>query len=65
MMVPIRCFSCGKVLGQAYEEFIERVKKGESPDDVLNDLKIIKYCCRRMIFSQADLIDEFMKYKVR
>ncbi len=64
MMVPVRCFSCGKAIGQAYEEFLERVKKGEKAEKVLDDLKITRYCCRRMIFSQADLIDDFMKYNV-
>ncbi len=62
MMVPVRCFSCGKVVGSLYEEFVEKVKKGESPKKALDDLGVKRYCCRRMIFTQADLIDKIMKY---
>lgn len=62
MIVPVRCFSCGKVIGQEYEAFIERVEKGEEPDKVFNDLGIERYCCRRTLFSHVDLIEEVMKY---
>jgi DNA-directed RNA polymerase subunit N len=63
MMVPIRCFSCGKQLAQAYEEFKKRVDKGEKPEKVLDDLGVTRYCCRRMLFAQVDLIDEISKFK--
>ena len=64
MMIPVRCFSCGKVVGQLYEQFLKRVEKGEQGDKVLDELGVSRYCCRRMILSQADLIDDVMKYKV-
>jgi DNA-directed RNA polymerase subunit N len=63
MLVPIRCFSCGKVIGEHYEQFKERVQRGESAEKVLDDLGIKRYCCRRMIFSHTDTIDEINKYK--
>ena len=63
MLVPVRCFSCGKVIGSSYEKFRERVEKGEKPGKVLDDLGIEKYCCRRMIFSHVDFIEEILKYK--
>lgn len=64
MIVPVKCFSCGKVIGDVYEEFAKRVKAGENPKKVLDDLGIKRYCCRRMLFTQAELIDEIMKYNV-
>jgi len=63
MMVPVRCFSCGKVLGSLYEEFQEKIKKGENPEKALDDLGVKRYCCRRIIFAQTDIIDDIMKYK--
>ncbi len=63
MIVPVRCFSCGAIVGEKYEQFAERVKKGEEPGKVMDDLGIKKYCCRRMIFSHVDFIEELMKYK--
>ncbi|MFH1257212.1 MAG: DNA-directed RNA polymerase subunit N [Candidatus Diapherotrites archaeon] len=65
MIVPIRCFSCGKVLAQDYEEYVKRTsEKKETPEKVLDELGIKRYCCRRTIFSHVDLIDEIMKYNV-
>lgn len=64
MMVPVRCFSCGKVIGHLYEQFRKMVEQGENPKKALDDMKLKRYCCRRMIFSQVDLIDEIAKFKV-
>ena len=58
MLIPVRCFTCGKVVGSAYPEYAKRVKAGENPKDVLDDLGFERYCCRRMIVSHADLIGE-------
>ena len=64
MIVPVRCYSCGKVISQYYEEFKRRVEKGEDPKEVLDALGLDRYCCRRMIFGQVDLIDDVLKYSV-
>ena len=63
MMVPVRCFSCGKVIGSLYEEFLERTKNGETPEKALDALGAKRYCCRRMLLTQVDLADEIMKYQ--
>ena len=62
MIIPVRCFTCGKVIGSAYEEFKERIEKGEDPDKILDELDLDRYCCRRMIISHVDLIDEVMPF---
>lgn len=62
MIVPVRCFSCGKPVGGFYSEFKERVEKGEDAGKVLDDLKVKKYCCRKTLLTHAELIDEVMKY---
>ncbi|MFH1224759.1 MAG: DNA-directed RNA polymerase subunit N [Candidatus Diapherotrites archaeon] len=64
MIVPVRCFSCGRVVAQEYEEYLRRVQKKESADKVLSELGVEKYCCRRTIFAHVDLMDEIAKYKV-
>jgi len=58
MIVPVRCFTCGKVVGSAFADFQKRIEMGESPADVLDSLGFERYCCRRMLVSHADLIDE-------
>ncbi|MBS3782136.1 MAG: DNA-directed RNA polymerase subunit N [Candidatus Thermoplasmatota archaeon] len=62
MIVPVRCFTCGKVIGNVYENYKNRVENGEDPEDVMDDLGIERYCCRRMLLSHIDLIDEVMQY---
>jgi len=62
MIIPVRCFTCGKVIGSAYETYVKRVKMGEAPAEVLDSLGIKRYCCRRMLLSQIKLIDEVMHF---
>ncbi len=64
MIIPVRCFSCGKVIGHLYEEFKERVKKGEDPKKVLDDLGLKRYCCRQMFLTHVDLLKEVAKFKL-
>ena len=62
MIIPIRCFTCGKVIGNVYEIYEDRVERGEEPEEVLDDLGIERYCCRRMFLTHKDLIDDVMQY---
>ncbi|MCL5430573.1 MAG: DNA-directed RNA polymerase subunit N [Candidatus Marsarchaeota archaeon] len=61
MMMPVRCFTCGAVLADKWEEYEKRtVKEKEDPAKVLDDLGVKRYCCRRMFISNVELIDEFI-----
>jgi len=62
MIIPVRCFSCGKVIASVYEEFKRRVEAGEKPKEVLDALHVDRYCCRRMVLSHIDLIDEVIPF---
>ena len=62
MLVPVRCFSCNKIIGGSYEEFIERKEKGDKPAEIMDDLGIKRYCCRKIFVSHLDLIDELLPY---
>ena len=64
MIIPIRCFSCGKVIGNKYEEYTKMLEEGIDPKKALDDLGLERYCCRRMILSHRNLIDEVMQFKV-
>ncbi len=62
-MMPIRCFSCGKVVADRWEEYDRRVNRNnESPEKVLDDLGMTRYCCRRMFISHVELIDEIINF---
>ena len=62
MMMPVRCFSCGHLVGDKWDEFARRVKQGEKPGDVLDDLGLKRYCCRRMLLGNVEVIDDVMRY---
>ena len=54
-MIPIRCLSCGKVISAYFEKYEERVKDGQNPKEVLDDLGVTRYCCRRMLISHVEI----------
>jgi DNA-directed RNA polymerase subunit N (RpoN/RPB10) len=62
MIIPIRCFSCGKLIAHVYQPYKELIEKGENPNDAFNQLGIHRFCCRRMILSNVDLIDDLLKF---
>jgi len=64
MIIPVRCFTCGSVIGDLYNKFEEEIKKGRKPQEVLDELGVTRYCCRRMLLSHVECIDEIMKYPV-
>ena len=58
MIIPVRCFSCGKLIGQFWESYKERTGKGEDSKTVLDSLGVERFCCRSMFISNVDLIKE-------
>ena len=53
-MIPVRCISCGKVVSAFYDEYKKRFEDGENPKEILDDLGITRYCCRRMIIAHVE-----------
>jgi DNA-directed RNA polymerase subunit N len=62
IIIPIRCFTCGKLVADKWDEFRKRVHDGENPKAILDELGFDRYCCRRMLMSHVNLIDEIMKF---
>lgn len=62
LIIPVRCFTCGKVIGGLYEEFLRRIQMGELPKEVLDSLGLERYCCRRIFLTHVELIDEISPY---
>ncbi|KAK0657554.1 DNA-directed RNA polymerases I/II/III subunit 10 [Cercophora newfieldiana] len=63
MIIPIRCFSCGKVTADLWERYIRMVEEqGVMEGDALDQLGCKRYCCRRMILTHVDLIEKLLKY---
>ena len=85
MIIPVRCFTCGKVLGSKWKKYqqlthqyrfqrtcgtdskskdsvldivyLSSDEKEETPEcKALNELKIIRYCCRRHMLGHVELV---------
>lgn len=91
MLIPVRCYTCGKVVGNKYNDYLRLVEshrvalnpsseKDGTPKSVveqsefaiqsgditlahrtpegkaLDDLKLKRYCCRRMLLTHVDII---------
>tara|TARA_Y100000294_G_C8558645_1_gene338142 strand:- start:99 stop:296 length:198 start_codon:yes stop_codon:yes gene_type:complete len=63
MIIPIRCWSCGKPIAHLWEDYSERTKKGESRKKVLDSLGLKRYCCRAIMMGHVELIDIAAQFK--
>ena len=76
MIIPVKCFTCGKVLADKYRFYVKEVQKkkinanleldkvvyltednkDKTPEgEVLDLLKLNKYCCRRHMLTHVDI----------
>ncbi|KAK1767007.1 8 kDa subunit-domain-containing protein [Phialemonium atrogriseum] len=62
MIIPIRCFSCGKVVGDLWERYLRLVDNNVEDGDAMDQLGLKRYCCRRMVMTHVDLIEKLLKY---
>lgn len=72
MIIPIRCFTCSKVIADKFDYYhLEKNKLAKVTDDsedlkffseihtkeILDNLGLIRYCCRRSLMSSVDMMD--------
>ena len=63
MLIPIRCWSCGKPIAQLWAKYTERIEKGEDKKKILDDIGLDRYCCRSMFLGHVELMDESAQFK--
>ena len=62
MIIPIRCFTCGKVVANKWQIFQNKQKEGIPIEQIFKDLGKKRYCCRRMLLSHIDIVDKMLEY---
>ncbi|MHA2244769.1 MAG: DNA-directed RNA polymerase subunit N [Candidatus Hodarchaeales archaeon] len=62
MMIPIRCYTCGKVIAHLYDDYVQGLEEGKEPEEILESFDLIRYCCRRMLITHVDLIDKILTF---
>jgi len=63
MIINVRCWSCGKPIGHLWQEYKDRVDKGEDAGKVMDELGLSRYCCRASMLGHVDLIDTTAQFK--
>lgn len=62
MLIPVRCFTCGNLIADKFDDYQNRVKSGEDPGKVLDSLGITRYCCRRMLLTTVETIQQVVPF---
>ena len=70
MLIPVKCFTCGKVLADLYRYYITEVRKmnidnviyltkvqtDKTPEgEIMDRLNLNKMCCRRHMLTHVDI----------
>ena len=63
MIIPVRCFGCGKPIGHLWEKYKQRVANGEEAGKVMDNLGLDRYCCRTALLGNAELLPQISKFK--
>ena len=63
MIIPVRCFSCGKPIAHLWEEYKQKVAEGENSKKLLDELGLDRYCCRAVFLGHTDLLELVSKFK--
>ncbi len=64
MIIPVRCMSCGKVIGDKWEQFQELTEEGTSQKAAMDQLGIERYCCRTVFLTHVDALEDVLQYKI-
>ena len=64
MLIPVRCFSCGKVVGNKMKSWASLTAgpEGKTPREALDLLGLTRFCCRRMILTHVDVCDDITRF---
>jgi len=75
MIIPIRCFTCGQLVGDLWNDYQKRLQerknelintkivltdleKSTLENEILNEMGLKRYCCRRMLLCNVDVCDK-------
>lgn len=63
MLIPVRCFTCGKVIGNLEGRMETLKEEGYDMNQICEKLDVKRYCCKRILLSYIDLTEDLMMYQ--
>lgn len=64
MIIPVRCFSCGKPIAHLWEDFLTKTNnRTKKVKEALDELGLERYCCRAMFMGHVDLLETASAFK--
>lgn len=63
MIIPVRCFSCGKPIGSSWEKYQKALEEGKTKKEALDECGLERFCCRGAIMSHVETIDDVGKFE--
>ncbi len=63
MIIPVRCFSCGSVIGSKWEDYQKLLAEGKSTKEALDKLGVERFCCRSALMTHVNSIDVIGRFK--
>jgi len=61
-MIPPRCFTCNNFIADKYAMFIQKKDGRQLYKEVLDELNLPRICCRKMLLTHVDVIDDTVMY---
>ena len=62
MLIPVRCLTCGKLIADKFEDYQNKIKAGEDTTKTLDSLGLKRYCCRRMLLTTVETIQQVIPF---
>ncbi len=62
MLIPVRCLTCGKLIADKFDDYQTKIKAGEDPTKTLDSLDLERYCCRRMLLTTVETIQQVIPF---
>ena len=61
MSLPVRCFTCNKVIGHLENEYVRVMGDENKVEDFFNNKGIRRFCCKRMFMTTCyEIHDRFI-----
>ena len=51
---PVRCYTCGKVLGTLYDTYVKNIDE-VGLSETMARMKLTRYCCRAVVMGYVNL----------